>query len=258
VDTQWIPAWSRESFPALVAACEDDAADAACHDRLVVPTAVSPAMRRLLAEVAARVPQGDDGSGCVRVAVDGVDGAGKTTFADLLAEQLRSTGREVLRISADDFHHPRAVRHQRGRNSPEGFWLDTYDYAALRDKVLDPLGPGGSRRYKTAAHDLDSDQALNPPWCEAPPGTILILDGMFLHRDELSDNWDLSIFLQVPFSVSVARLASRDGGNPDPEHPSLARYVQGQRLYLAACSPWDRADLIVDYADLEAPLLAPE
>lgn len=229
--------------------------NAACQDRLVGPTALSPALRRLLAEVAARVPQRDDSSDdCVRVAVDGVDGAGKTTFADLFAEQLRSTGREVVRVSADDFHHRRAVRHQRGRNSPPGFWLDTYDYVALR-KVLDPLGPAGSRRYQTAAYDLDFDQALDPPWCEAPPGAVLILDGMFLHRDELADCWDLSIFLQVPFSVSVARLASRDGSNPDPEHPSLARYVQGQRLYFAACSPWDRADLVVDYADLDAPSL---
>lgn len=81
------------------------------------------------------------------------------------------------------------------------------------------------------------------------------MDGIFLHRDELVDAWDLSVFLRVPFAASVARLATRDGSHPDPEHPSVARYVQGQRLYFAACTPWKRADLVVDNTDLNAPTL---
>jgi len=36
----------------------------------------------------------------LRVAVDGVDGVGKTTFADLLSEELQSAGREVIRASS--------------------------------------------------------------------------------------------------------------------------------------------------------------
>ena len=47
------------------------------------------------------------------VAVDGVDGAGKTTFCDELASVLRAQGRAVVRASVDDFHHPRAIRWRR-------------------------------------------------------------------------------------------------------------------------------------------------
>lgn len=211
----------------------------------------------LLDEVASRVPvsAGDD---CVRVAVDGVDGAGKTTFADQLAQRLRAHGREVVRVSADGFHHVRSVRHRRGRTCPEGFWLDSFDYASLRQRVLDPLGPGGSRRYQPASHDLATDRPVDPPHQCAGPGAVLLLDGLFLHRDELAGEWDLSVFLRVPFHVSVARMADRDGGAADPEDPSVARYVQGQRLYFAACSPWLRADLVVDNTNLDAPLLAAE
>jgi len=54
----------------------------------------------------------------------------------------------------------------------------------------------------------------------AEPGTVLVLDGLFLHRDELVGVWDLSVFLQAPFAVSVARMAARDGSNPDPAHLS--------------------------------------
>ena len=48
----------------------------------------------------------------------------------------------MVRVSADDFLHPRAVRYRLGRHSPEGFFRDSYDLGALREYVLDPLGPG--------------------------------------------------------------------------------------------------------------------
>lgn len=62
------------------------------------------------------------------VGVDGVDGVGKTTFADELGDALRARGREVVRSSADGFHHPRSVRYRLGRSSPEGFYRDSYNY----------------------------------------------------------------------------------------------------------------------------------
>ncbi len=214
---------------------------------------MSPTRRAVLEGVAARVPDlAPDG---VRVGIDGVDGAGKTVFADHLAAVLSAAGRLVVRVSTDDFHHPRAVRHRRGRNSPEGFWLDSYDYPALRRWVLDPLGPGGSRRYQAACQDLVSDQQLDPPVESARPGAVLVVDGLFLHRDELAGAWDLSVFLRVPFAVSVARMAARDGSHPDPAHSSVARYVEGQQLYFDACRPWERADLVVDATDLDSPSL---
>src|SRR5690606_29224558 len=55
----------------------------------------------------------------VRVAIDGVDGAGKSTFADELAGPLQKLGRPVIRASADSFHNPREIRYRRGRHSPE-------------------------------------------------------------------------------------------------------------------------------------------
>ena len=55
----------------------------------------------------------------VRVAIDGVDGAGKTTLADELSEPIRRRGRPVIRASIDSFHNPQAVSYRRGRHSPE-------------------------------------------------------------------------------------------------------------------------------------------
>lgn len=204
--------------------------------------------------MADRVPRAHR-HGRVLVAVDGVDGAGKSTFADELGEVLRGRGRQVVRASVDGFHAPRAVRYRRGRYSPDGFWLDAFDLVRLRSDLLEPFGPGGSGRYRTASHDLATDEPLDLPWQQAPAGAVLVLDGLFLHRDELRGWWDLSVYLDVPFPVSTARLAARDGTPADPGHPQLLRYVQAQQLYGAHCRPWLRAGVVVDNTDLDDPRL---
>jgi len=208
----------------------------------------------VLKQVAELVPSAV-GEDCVRVAVDGVDGSGKTVFADELAEMLRSLGKYVVRVSVDDFHNVRSTRYRRGRLSPEGFWLDSFNYDRLHADVLTPLGPGGSRRYRSAAHDLITDEILDPEYDVAPPGAVLVADGLFLHRDELADAWEFSVFLDVPFEITVARMAARDGTNPDPEHPTIQRYVGAQQLYFKSCSPHRRATLVIDNTTFATPRL---
>lgn len=203
------------------------------------------AKRDVINYVTRRVPESPNG-GCPRVAIDGPDGSGKTTFAADLAAAVRLLGRPVVGVSLDDFHNVRAVRYRQGRESPHGFWQDSYDYQRFRSDVLEPFAPGGSRRYRPAAHDLATDAVLDPPWRTAAPGTVVIVDGLFLHREEIGDVWDLSVFLEVPFDVTARRMAYRDGTHPDPEHPSVRRYVEAQRIYFAACSPQQRADILID------------
>lgn len=211
--------------------------------------------REVLEQVADLLPDARRLGRPVRVAVDGVDGAGKTTFADELAAVLRARGRPVLRASVDGFHHPAAVRYRRGRHDPHGFFLDSYDLAAFRSVLLDPLAPGhaGPRRVRTAVHDHTTGTDPGLPWVEVADDTVALVDGIFLQRDELADVWDVAVWLAVPFGVTYARMAVRDGCPADPADPANARYREGQRLYLGACSPAERADVVVDNADLTAP-----
>lgn len=52
-----------------------------------------------------------------KLAIDGVDGAGKTTLADELAIALEKKGEQVIRASIDGFHNPQKLRYAMGRNS---------------------------------------------------------------------------------------------------------------------------------------------
>ena len=188
-----------------------------------------------------------------RVGVDGVDGAGKTRFADELAETLETRGAKVIRASVDGFHNPREVRYRRGRLSPEGFYRDSYDYTTLKRVLLYPLSPGGSGRYSRAVFNHRTDSPVAAYLQVAKAGEILIFDGIFLHRPELREYWDLSVFLDVCFARSIPRLGERDGGTTDPGAPKNRRYVEGQQLYMRECSPSEAATVVVDNNDLSEP-----
>jgi uridine kinase len=112
---------------------------------------------------------------------------------------VQSRGRPVIRASADHFHNPREFRYRRGRSSPEGYYRDTYNYPELYKKLLAPLGYGGSGIFQRAAFDVGADKVLFAAEELALPNSILIFDGMFLHRPELRAVWDFSLFLTVPF-----------------------------------------------------------
>jgi uridine kinase len=146
----------------------------------------------------------------VRVAIDGVDGAGKTTLADELVPHVEGLGRPVIRASIDGFHRPRAARYRRGPDSPEGFYHDSFDHDALRAELLDPLGPGGDRRYRRAVFDWRADAPLGEPQRDAPADAVLLFDGIFCQRPELIHHWDLRIFLDVGFDETLRRMAVRD------------------------------------------------
>ena len=186
------------------------------------------------------------------VAVDGVDGAGKTTFANALVPYTRAGGRTVIRASVDGFHNPRAVRYRRGRFDAQGFFEDSYDYASLRRYLLEPFLAGATNLH-TARFDHATDQTVD---CTQPcdgKQCVLLFDGIFLHRPELREFWACSIFLDVPFDTTFARMASRDGTPADPDEDRNRRYLMGQRLYLAQCRPAELATFVVDNCDFYQP-----
>lgn len=180
------------------------------------------------------------------VGVDGVDGSGKTTFADRLAAQYAAAERTAHVVHLDDFHNPRTIRYRAGRDSPEGYFFDTYNLRAFMTNVIEPIHGHPPRLIVSQAFDHRVDRPVQEQPTEVRAGEVVIVEGMFLHRDELRSVWDLSVFLDVPFGISVARMAERDGTSSDPEDPSLRRYVEGQRIYLSTCHPAERSTFLID------------
>jgi uridine kinase len=192
-----------------------------------------------------------------RIAVDGPPASGKTTLADELAGVLRAQGREVIRATIDDFLLPRAQRYRRGKFSAEACYHDSFDFEALHRVLLDPLGPGGDRRFQTAVRDRLTDASPAQPPTTAADDAVLLFDGVFLLRPELAERWDLSIYVSAAFERTLDRALIRDvaayGSLAEVEQRFHHRYRPSQRLYSATVRPADLADFVVHNDEPQQP-----
>src|SRR5882757_437415 len=131
------------------------------------------AQRRDVLEATAAEILHNYGRGRVMIAVDGPTGAGKTTFADDLADALRKPDgagakHDVFRASIDDFLRPRALRYAQGRDSAKGHYEDAYDYSLFRRVLVDPFRMNGSTGFQLAGFDEHRDQAVESRWVTGP------------------------------------------------------------------------------------------
>jgi uridine kinase len=191
-----------------------------------------------------------------RVAVDGPPAAGKTTLADELAAIMRRQGRHVIRATIDDFLFPRSQRYPRGEYSAEGCYFDTHDHESLTRVLLDPLGPGGDRRFQPAIYDHITDTTLSPPFSTAPTDAVLLFDGVFLLRPELIAHWDLSVFIATDLDKTVDRAVIRErqvSTQAATERRWRERYIPAQQLYFATAHPTAQADIIVHNDNPQKP-----
>jgi uridine kinase len=194
--------------------------------------------------------------GPILVAIDGIDRAGKTVFADDLVGFIKDSGRSVIRASLDDFHNPRDFRYQRGRNSPEGYYFDSFNYKALFQYLLNPLGPNGDRKYKSKVFDFVNDEWVKMEPMIASNDSILLFDGIFLLRPELEETWNLAIYLEISYDESIKRaIESDEGVSSEKSELYQSRYIPGQKLYHIHVGPKRKADIIVDNNDPENPVI---
>lgn len=193
----------------------------------------------------------------LRVAIDGVDAAGKTILANELANALKYTQRQIIRASVDDFHNPEHLRRHKGSLSPEGFYFNSYNYMAMINALLIPLGPDGNLQYRLSAFNYHLNQPANSPLKTAKSDAVLLMDGIFMLRPELLPYWDLTIYLDVSFNTVLERDVSRDAilfGSPQQAAERYhKRYIPGQQIYLREANPLDKADILVDNNKLDEP-----
>ncbi|MBB2911095.1 hypothetical protein FHS43_002360 [Streptosporangium becharense] len=197
-----------------------------------------PSLAEDLADRVAAAPR----DSWVRVAFDGAPAARPGDLADALTGPLRLRGREVLRVSADDFLRPASLRFEFGRTDPDNFYTDWYDYGGLVREVLAPLDPGGSGKVLPTLWDAVTDRATRAPYVTLPPGGVLLLDGpLLLGRG-------LPFELTVHLWLSPGALARRTPEKWRWTLPAYARYAE-------ETAPARSADVVVRVDDPRHPAL---
>ncbi len=192
----------------------------------------------------------------VLVAIDGIDAAGKTTFSDVLAAMLRNAAAEVVQVSIDGFHNPAHVRYQRAEIAPAvSYYEDSFDYAAFRTLVLDPIRRPGDRSITPQVFDHATDSPVEVEAVDVGESAIVLVDGIFMGRPELAGYWDCWIYLFVEQGAARARGVHRDSVLYGEETTDryLRRYEPGQALYHTAVNPMANADIVIENTDPAQP-----
>lgn len=195
----------------------------------------------------------------LRVGIDGVSASGKTVLADELATALRNMNREVIRTGIDGFHNPPEIRHRRGSMSVEGYVEDSFDYAAVRKYVLDPLGAEGNLRYLPEIYDHASETNKRRDPISASADAILLFEGVMLFRHEIANAFDYRILVDTSFQEALERAKTRDlkhfGNMQTLLDKYTRRFIPGQKCYLEEYRPAETVDATVGNENPDEPTL---
>lgn len=162
------------------------------------------------------------------VGLDGLGGSGKSSLASSLCEGLKALGIGTEMVHFDDFYLPSADRPPDvGDAKPVG---GDFDWQRLRESVLAPLREGLRARY--ARYDWHRHALAETH--EVTPGGVVLVEGVYCCRKELSGFYDLKIWVDCPRALRLERGIARDGESyrGQWEHdwmPAEDRYVAEHR-----------------------------
>jgi len=199
------------------------------------------------------------GSHRLRVAIDGLTAAGKTSLGHELAHRLSRRGRPVFRASLDDFKRPWSKRHLHDRLSGEGYYRHAFDSEAACRLLLDPSSPSGDGLVALCSIDPLTQINHSAVKSAMPPNGVLVVDGVFAYRPEINAYWDLRIWVEIAAELSVRRGIERDvaedGNAEEAEATHRGRYLVGELLYIDEVDPHSFVDVILDNAVFDSPRL---
>jgi len=143
------------------------------------------------------------------VALDGASGSGKSTFARWMAEDLEATI-----VPSDDFFSTKHSNADWDSRTPAARAADAIDWRRLRREALVPLLAGESASYHPfdfeAGVDARGAYGLAKRLVTLRSAQVIVLEGAYSARPELSDLVELSVLLEVPRVVRYRRLADRE------------------------------------------------
>lgn len=154
------------------------------------------------------------------VVIDGPSGAGKTTLAYALAGTI-----PVELVHTDDLL--------------DG-WADQFTYwDRLERLVLGPIREGRPGRYQ--AYDWYEGRFARD-WLDVPAAGVLVVEGVGAAREQARAEASLSIFVDAPLEVRVARSLARDGVAMQ-EH--LDQWRRREELHFAADATRWCSDVVI-------------
>jgi uridine kinase len=166
----------------------------------------------------------DTGERTAWVGIDGCGASGKTSLAAAISAAVPA----AVVVHVDDFSGPQVAE---------------WDWERFDAQVVRPLLEGCTARYQR----WDWDRDTGAEWHEIAPRGLVIVEGVSSTRREVRVLWDLTVWVDAPREVRLARAIERDGEAMLPRW--LDDWMPSEDAYIARERPQERVDLIVSGAD---------
>jgi uridine kinase len=153
------------------------------------------------------------------VAVDGPGGAGKSTFASLLAAELG--GAQI--VHTDDF----------------ASWDDPLEWwPRACAELLEPLAQGCTARFERSRWTSEQQ----PEQVEVAPAEVVLFEGVTSSREAFRAYLTYAIWIETPRVVRLERGVARDG---EGARDDWVRWMAAEDEYVRLERPAERADLVL-------------
>jgi len=190
------------------------------------------------------------------VGINGMDTSGKTRLAMDLEHELKKREIPVQTVHVDDFHNPKSIRYNKDLPDYLQYYCLSINFPKLIQEVLQPISEGKLRK-ELILLDLELDEWSMLRRYEVDVSTIVIVEGVFLFREELQSFFDVSILLEVEEEEIIKRAWQRDVPNQGNEviEKYFRKYLPAQRMYIHKCNPEKFASIVIENTDWKNPKL---
>ena len=161
------------------------------------------------------------------IGINGLDCAGKTTVALGLLQQLQKAGENVTLLHVDDFNDM----------AVQNLIYSAYANGKFSDDLFQLY-------YEKS---VDYEALANAIKVECSPSRIVMVEGVFLYKPQLSGLFDYRVFLDVEPEVARARFAQRrlDIGDKRPTSVFDDIWLPAFERYCWDVSPKSMADMVL-------------
>lgn len=180
------------------------------------------------------------------IGIDGLGGAGKTTIAARLCQEIEKNSYHTILLHMDDFIKERKERY----NSAYPEWSCYYDFQWRYDYFIDAIDRMKSireRNIEIELYDKDNDTYFGECF-SVKEGTIIVVEGIFLQRKELQNLFDYMIYIDIPEDARLKRVLKRDtyiGNEKEILDRYENRYFPAEHKYIEECRPSENADFVM-------------
>jgi len=188
--------------------------------------------KTVLPEILNRVSELSNAKPLVFIGIDGCGASGKSTFAAELSRSLESV--EIIHF---DYFYRSSLERSCFAGSKSVGWQ--FDWRRLEREVLTPLQMGSETNYL----QYNWKTGCLADWRNIRPRSVIIVEGIYTLRPELSRYYDLRLWIECPRDERLKRGLKRDG--------ELARaqweddWMKEEEKYVASCHPYLQAHKII-------------